>query len=499
MDQTTQRAKENQPVKHPNPRALIPLVLIAVFGGGGWYIDKQRARQRAALTGFFENQPAQVASRISGRVAKILVKEGDTVRAGQTLLELEAQPAQEETAAKLAAEEQAQQQLRETVNGPRPEEIRKQEAAVAEQTAALARLRNGALPEEIAQAQERVRQADALYRKARAGARPEEVAQARAAERAALARLQQSERGLTPEEKAQASARLDAARAAETLAQADTRRTEILYEQDAISRQQVDTARANLREATARRREVEEASRRAEAGSPAEELEQARQGYKQAQAALALVRAGNRSEDITAAQAGLAQTQEALKLVRRGARAEDVQGAEARLGGAQAALAELRSGSRKEQIAQARAAARAAAANAQSSRRSVAERIVKAPTDGIIDRIPVAVGDLVSAQTPVVRLTDPTNLWVRIYVPEARLAAVRIGMEAQLHLDNISKPLEGVVESIASQGEFTPANLQTPEERGKQVFGVRIRLRQPDPRIKPGMFVVVQRLGAWTP
>ena len=43
--------EEAPTVKLPNPRALIPLVLIAVFGGGGYYIDKQRAKERAALTG----------------------------------------------------------------------------------------------------------------------------------------------------------------------------------------------------------------------------------------------------------------------------------------------------------------------------------------------------------------------------------------------------------------------------------------------------------------
>jgi len=486
-------------VKLPHPRALIPLALIAVFGGGGYYIDKQRAKERAALTGFFETQPTQVASRIAGRVAKILVKEGEPVHAGQTLLILETLPAQADTAAKLASAEQARQQLREATNGPRPEEIRKQEAAVAEQTAALAKLRNGPLPEEIGQAQAKVRAAAALYQKARAGARPEEIAQAVAAERAALARLQQAERGLTPEEKAQAKARLDAAVAAETLARADAKRMQTLFEEDAISRQQAETAQANLRQATARRTELEEAYRRAEAGTPAEELEQARQSYKQAQAALALVRAGSRAEDITAAQADLGQAKEALKLVQRGARAEDIHAAEARLRQAQAALTELRNGSRKEEIAQARAAAKAAEANAQSSQRNVAERVVVAPIDGVIERIPVSVGDLVNAQSPVLRLTNPNDVWVRVYVPEARLAPIKVGTTAQLHLDNLPKNLEGVVDSISAQGEFTPANLQTPDERGKQVFGVRIRLQYPNAEVKPGMFVTVQRLGDWIP
>jgi HlyD family secretion protein len=53
------------------------------------------------------------------------------------------------------------------------------------------------------------------------------------------------------------------------------------------------------------------------------------------------------------------------------------------------------------------------------------------------------------------------------------------------------------VESIATRGEFTPANLQTPDERGKQVFGVRLRLKTTDKNVKAGMYSTVKRMGQW--
>lgn len=40
-------------------------------------------------------------------------------------------------------------------------------------------------------------------------------------------------------------------------------------------------------------------------------------------------------------------------------------------------------------------------------------------------------------------------------------------------------------------------NLQTPEERGRQVFAVRIRLKQSNPAVKAGMAATVRRVGAW--
>ncbi len=484
---------------HPNPRFLLPLALFATLGIGGWYIEAGRARARSTLSGFFESQPTEVASRIGGRVSRILVKEGDSVHAGQPLILLETQPSQAETAAKLAQAEQAREQFREMRNGPRPEDIRRQEAVVAEQKAALARLRNGPLPEEIAAARARLAQAEAVYRRDLAGPRPQEIAEARAAERDARARLAQSERGLTVEERAQAKARLDAAVAAETLANQDMARMESLFAQDAISRQQLDQARSNLRSAQAKRQEMEEAYRRAEEGTPREELDQAREAYRQAKAALDLVLAGTRKEDIQAAAAQAAEARQNLRLLQRGSREEDIQAAEARLAQAQAALEELRAGNRREQIAQARAAAKAAAETAQSSTTTLEERTIRAPKDGVVERIPIAVGDLIAAGTTVLRLTDPTDLWIRVYVPERNLAKFTVGNTAELRIDGLADSIPAQVESIATQGEFTPANLQTPNERGKQVFAVRLRLKQPDPRVKAGMYATVKRLGDWTP
>ena len=136
----------------PNPRALIPIALVAVLLAGGWYVERQRAQDRSTLSGFFESQPTQVASRIGGRVAAIKVREGDVVKAGDLLVVLETKPAAAETDAKEAQADQAQATAADVRNGPRPEEIRRQEAAVAEAAANLERLRNGARPEEIEQA-----------------------------------------------------------------------------------------------------------------------------------------------------------------------------------------------------------------------------------------------------------------------------------------------------------------------------------------------------------
>src|SRR5215213_5379738 len=131
---------------HPNPRLLIPIVLISAFGVGGAYVETQRARTRGTLSGYFESQPADLAARVGGRVAAIVVREGDSVRAGQVLLRLEASPDREDAAAKRALAAQARAQWQDAEAGARPEELRRAEARVAELREMLRRLKNGSLP-----------------------------------------------------------------------------------------------------------------------------------------------------------------------------------------------------------------------------------------------------------------------------------------------------------------------------------------------------------------
>ncbi|HLJ54414.1 MAG TPA: HlyD family efflux transporter periplasmic adaptor subunit [Chthonomonadaceae bacterium] len=483
----------------PNLRFLIPVAIVAALGVGGWYVERQRARERSTLSGFFESQPTEIASRIAGRVAAIKVREGDAVRQGDLILALEARPAEADRDAAAARADQAKAAAEQAQNGPRIQEIEAQAAAVAEARAALEKLRHGSRKEDIAVARARVDQAAAEYRKALAGPRPQEIAEARAAERAAASRLAQSERGLTPEERAEFRARYDAAAAAENLATIEYNRTRSLYLQDADSRQHLDRVRSDLQTAHARTAEAQEALKRAELGTPKEELDQAREGYRQARAALDLALAGTRREDIQSARGALAAARQQLALLANGSRPEDIQAAEAHLGQAQAKLDELRAGSRREEIAAARDAARAAAAQARSARIDAGEREVRAPRAGTIERILVADGDLVRAETPVARLASQSDIWIRVYVPESSLARVRVGAPAALRVDGIASDVPAVVESIATQGEFTPVNLQTPDERGKQVFAARLRLVKADPAIRAGMFATVRSLGgvAW--
>jgi multidrug resistance efflux pump len=480
-------------VKRP---PLVPLALVLILVAGGAAVDFQRQRERSVLSGVFDSQPSLLASRTSGRVRHIDCPEGTSVQAGQVLLELEAAPGEADAQALRQAALQARARADEVQAGPRIEDIERQSAVVQELQANYDRTRNGPRPAEIAAARAHYLETQAVYERTHRGARPEEVQRLRAAAQQARARYQENLHGPTREERAQVHQQLAEARAHADYARSEAQRQRTLFQQDATSRQAVDKAETDLDAALATQRAAEQADRQARIGTRSEEIEQARAQWVQAEESLKQAEVG-RPEDVAAASADMETARQQYLLLNEGSRAEDLAEARARLDEARAQLTELRHGSRREDLAEARAAAQAADAQARRERETIAERKVEAPRSGVVERVLVAEGDLVAAGSPLVRLSDPTDIWLRVYLPEDELAHVKVGDAAQLAIDGIDGQVAARVDTIDTQGQFTPANLQTPSDRGKQVFGVRLRLAQPDPRVKAGMEATVKQVGSW--
>ena len=95
-------------------------------------------------------------------------------------------------------------------------------------------------------------------------------------------------------------------------------------------------------------------------------------------------------------------------------------------------------------------------------------------------------GEVVSAGTAVAVIADLSKQWVKIFVPEGQINRLRIGQEASVHLDGLKEDKIGHVTFIAAQAEFTPRNVQTPEERVTQTFAVKVNLDNPG-ELRPGV------------
>jgi len=116
------------------------------------------------------------------------------------------------------------------------------------------------------------------------------------------------------------------------------------------------------------------------------------------------------------------------------------------------------------------------------------EMQVVAPADCILEVLRVKVGDVLPPNGEVATVLLPQHLWVRVYVPEPWLGHIKIGDRVRVQVDSFpGKDFPGVVEQVNRQAEFTPRNVQTVEDRIRQVFGVKIRLPNDDDRLRAGM------------
>lgn len=281
------------------------------------------------------------------------------------------------------------------------------------------------------------------YTRFTAGYRAEEVAQARAQRDRAKADLDKLIAGPRAEEIAAAQAQVRQAEAQAELYRIVFQQKATLRKKDAATQDELDTAEQQFKAARA----VVE--------------------YRQQQ--LSELQAGSRKEDIANARAAYESADQALQLLEKGYRAEDIASAEAEVHAAEAALQAIDS--------------------------QVEELTVKAPVDGVIEAAQINPGDMVPPNAPILSMIDPANLWVRAYVPENHLD-LQLGQRVEVKVDSYpDHQFAGTIGFIARQAEFTPGNVQTPEERSKQVFRIKVMLEEGTDVLRPGMTADVKLEG----
>lgn len=364
-------------------RLLIPIAVILVVLA--LLVISRLIPQEAKVSGFIEADEIRVGSRVGGRIAEVLVAEGEEVDADQVLIRLDPYD--------------LEQRLAEAT------------AQLAARQAVLDKLKAGLRPEEVGQAQARVDRLQATVAKLVAGPRREEIAAARS--------------------------RLTLAKAQIERAKSSLDRLQTLYTRDpsSVSREEIDRA----------------------------------------------------VEEFKVAEASQQVREEELQLLERGTREEEKAEARAQLEEAQQALAMATKGFRPEEIAEAQAAVEAARAAVEAVKVQRSELEIRSGVDGRVEALELRPGDLVAPNGPVLSILDTNRMWVRAYLPENRLD-LRIGDQLPVTVDSFpDRTFVGTVTFISNQAEFTPRNVQTPEERSKQVFRVKVELADQRHELRAGM------------
>jgi multidrug resistance efflux pump len=157
-------------------------------------------------------------------------------------------------------------------------------------------------------------------------------------------------------------------------------------------------------------------------------------------------------------------------------------------------LNEGQRGGTREDVEAARATLAGAGQRLAYLERQKRELVVTAPAAGVVEAMDLRPGDLVAPNQAVATILEKDQLWVRVYVPEPQLGRIHIGQGVAVQIDTFpDRRFPGRVVEIRQQGEYTPRNIQTPEQRSDQVFGVKVRI-DPTPELKAGMAATVRLL-----
>jgi HlyD family secretion protein len=228
-------------------RVVIPIVVLGAVAVAAYSMGWFHRTDGLQGSGTVEARDIRVGSKVGGRIDKVLVREGDTVQAGQVLITFD----DKELLASLA-----------------------QTRAAAE--------------------------------KAQRGYRPEEIEEARASAEQAKAEYDQRRNGYRQEDIDAAQADLDRATADEVRSRLDYQRYDALAQKDLVSKQQLDTAEANWKMSMAQKQNTQHKLSELKRGYRPEEIASAEARYHQTQATLEKLERGNRREDVDAAKAAQA-------------------------------------------------------------------------------------------------------------------------------------------------------------------------------------------------
>ncbi len=100
---------------------------------------------------------------------------------------------------------------------------------------------------------------------------------------------------------------------------------------------------------------------------------------------------------------------------------------------------------------------------------------IPAPVDGVILRRVAEPGEILPQGGIAAVMIDPASLHVKTFVPEKYIGRIRLGMEAEVLSDAYpDSPFTGRICYISDRAEFTPKEVQSYEERVKQVFAVKV-------------------------
>ena len=238
----------------------------------------------------------------------------------------------------------------------------------------------------------------------------------------------------------------------------------------AAQRARLSAAEANLRDLEAGPRPEEVRQAEAALGSAEAEALRTRQALERARALVETNAIARQQYDDAVAAARVAEqrvteAREAVALARAGYRPQRIEAARAEVSSARAALRQV----------EARAT----------------DLVLVAPVGGIVLGRHAEPGEALGPNVPVLTVGETGRPHVRVYVPQAVVATLALGSEAEV-VAAPGRTIRGRIAAINPKAEFTPRVALTEQERADLMFAVKVEFVDPAEAPHPGLWVVVR-------
>lgn len=119
----------------------------------------------------------------------------------------------------------------------------------------------------------------------------------------------------------------------------------------------------------------------------------------------------------------------------------------------------------------------------------IAKCTITSPISGTVLVKNAECGELVSFGTPLFKIADMENMFLRAYFTSDQLSDIRVGQKVKVMADyggEKQKEYTGTIVYIATQSEFTPKTVQTRDSRANLVYAVKIAVKN-DGLLKLGL------------
>jgi len=137
-------------------------------------------------------------------------------------------------------------------------------------------------------------------------------------------------------------------------------------------------------------------------------------------------------------------------------------------------------GSDPQDIAYQKSQVDTARANLIYYQSQLAKTIIAAPFDGIVTKIVPEIGDIVSANVPVLSLIGTGNFQIEANIAESDIAKVKIGNQARVTLDAYGS-------DVIFNADIVALDLSATILEGVATYKTTLQFVQEDPRILPGL------------